>query len=227
MGKMAQRTRNSGKASSGAGMAEIAEGLATGRPFGDGDVDAVEECANAEDGPGHEGDEEDGEIVPEGLVVLVSVGGEALQIVFKEELAVKGGIAALDSDVPGQDHQQEEADSGPPEGAAEDGPFLSKPEEEADDGEREKGRDRAFGEGSGGAEEVEVEEPELLPGLVPGIPSEHADAEGCGKLHIGGGSAGEGGDAQTGSGDEGGIEMPAGAESPHVQEDEDDEEEGT
>ncbi len=80
-----------------------------------------------------------------------------------------------------------------------------------------------FGEGGGGAEEVEVEEPEFLAGLVPGIPAEHADAERRGELHVGGGPAGEADDGDAGDGDESGVEMASGAEPPHVQEDEDDE----
>ena len=106
------------------------------------------------------------------------------------------------------------------------GPLAAQAEEEQDDGEREEGRDGAFGEGGGGAEEVEVEEPELLAGLVPGVPAEHADAEGRGELHVGGGAAGEGDDGDAGDGDEGGVEVAAGAEASQVQEDEDDEEGG-
>ena len=58
-------------------------------------------------------------------------------------------------------------------------------EEEQDDAEREERRDRTFGQRRRGAEEVEVEEPELLARLVPRIPAEHADAERRGQLHVG------------------------------------------
>ena len=81
-----------------------------------------------------------------------------------------------------------------------------------------------FGEGGGRAEEVEVEEPEFLAGLVPGVPAEHADAEGCGELHVGGGATGETEDGKRRDRDEGGVEVTSGPKAPHVQEDEEDEE---
>ena len=116
-----------------------------------------------------------------------------------------------------------EQDSGEPDGAAEERPLAAQAGEEQDDGEGEEGRDGAFGEGGGGSEEVEIEEPEFFAGFVPGVPAEHADAEGRGELHVGGGSAGEGEDADAGGGDEGGVEVASGAESAHVEVDEDDE----
>ncbi len=195
-------------------------------PLGDGDFDGVDEGADGDDGPRHEADEQDDEVVAEGLVVLVAVGGEALEIVFEEEEAIEGGVALLDGDVPGQHHDEVEQDAGEPDGAAEERPLAAEAGEEKDDGEREEGGDGAFGEGGGGAEEVEVEEPEFFAGLIPGVPAEHADAEGCGELHVGGGSAGEADDGDAGDGDEGGVEVASGAESPHVEEDEDDEGEG-
>ena len=73
---------------------------------------AVDEGADGDDGPGHQADEQDGEVVPEGLMVLVAVGGEALEIVFEEEEAVEGGVASLDGDVPGQHHDEVEQDAG-------------------------------------------------------------------------------------------------------------------
>src|SRR3981081_1023629 len=159
-------------------------------------------------------------------MVLVAIGGEAFQILFEQEETVEGGVALLDGDVPGQHHDEVERDAGPPDSAAEEGPLAAETGEEQDDAEREEGRHRAFGQGSGCAKEVEVEEPELLAGLVPGVPAEHADAERGGELHVGGGSAGEGDDSHAGDGDESGVEMASGAEPPHVEEDEDDEGEG-
>ncbi len=95
-----------GEGVAGADVAEVALGVAAGLPFGDGDAGGVDQGAEAEDGPGHEGDQQDGEVVPEGLVVLVAVGGEALEIVLEEEELVEGRVAALDLDVPGQDHER-------------------------------------------------------------------------------------------------------------------------
>ena len=159
-------------------------------------------------------------------MVLVAVGGEALEVVLEKELAEEGGVAALDGDVPGQHHGEVEQDAGDPDGAAEGGPLAAQAEEEQDDAEREERGDGAFGEGGGGAEEVEVEEPELFAGFIPGIPAEHADAEGRGELHVGGGAAGEAEDGDAGDDDERGVEMAAGAESSEVEEGEQDEEAG-
>ncbi len=165
-------------------------------------------------------------VVPDGLVVLIAVGGEALQIVLEEEELVEGRVALLDGDVPGEHHHQVEQDAGEPDGAAEEGPLAAESGEEEDDAKGEEGGYGAFGEGGGGSEEVEVEEPEFFAGLVPGVPAQHADAEGSGELHVGGGSAGEADDGDAGGGDEGGVEVASGAEAPHVEEDEDDEDEG-
>ena len=215
-----------GEGVAGAGVAEVAGGVVTDLPLGDGDFDGVDEGADGHDGPGHEADEQDGEVEEEWLMVLVAIGGEALEIVFEEEEAVEGGVALLDGDVPGQNHDEVENDAGHPDGAAEEGPLAAQTGEEQDDAEREEGSYGAFGEGGGGTEEVEVEEPELFAGFVPGVPAEHADAEGRCELHVGGGSAGEADDGDAGDGDERGVEMASGAEAPHVEEDKDDESEG-
>ncbi len=132
----------------------------------------------------------------------------------------------MDGDVPGEDHREVKKDAGEPDGAAEERPLATEAGEEKDDGQGQEGCDGAFGEGGCGSEEVEVEEPELFAGLVPGVPAQHADAEGRGELHVGGGSAGEGDDADAGGGDEGGVEVASGAETPHVEENKDDEGEG-
>jgi len=115
-------------------VAEVAAGVVADLPLGDGDLGGINNGADGHDGPGHEADEEDGEVIPEGLMVLEAVGGEALEIVFEEEETVEGGVAALDFDVPGQDHDQEEQDSGPPDCPAEERPFTAKACEENDDG---------------------------------------------------------------------------------------------
>ena len=184
-----------------ASVAEVAAGVVPDFPLGYGDLDGVNEGADGHDGPGHEADEKDDEVVPGGLVVLEAIGGEALEIVFEEEEAVEGGVAALDLDVPGEDHDEEESDAGPPNGSSEERPLAAESGEEKDDGEREERGNGAFGEGCGGSEEVKVEEPEFLAGFVPGVPAEHADAEGRSELHVGGGSAGEADDGDAGDRD--------------------------
>ena len=195
-GKERPEDEELGEGVAGAGVAEIAAGVVADLPLGDGDFDGVDQRADGDDCPGHEADEQDDEVVQEGLVVLVAVGGEALQIVFEEEEPVEGRVALLDGDVPGQHHDEVEHDAGPPDGAAQQRPLAAEAGEEKDDGEREERSDGAFGECGCGAEEVEVEEPEFLAGLVPGVPAEHADAEGRGELHVGRGSAGEADDGR-------------------------------
>src|SRR4051794_40166698 len=110
-------------------------------------------------------------------MVLEVVAGEALEVVFPEKFAEEGGVAALHGDVPGQHHRKIEQDAGNPDGAAEDRPLAAQADKEQDDAKREEGSDGALGECRGGAEEVEIEEPEFLAGLIPGVPAKHADAE--------------------------------------------------
>ena len=169
-----------GEGVAGAGVAEVTLGIVADLPLGDGDLDGVDEGADGDDCPRHESEQKNAEVVPEGLVMLVAVGGEALQIVLEEEKLVEGGIASLDGDVPGEDHYEVKNDAGEPDGAAEERPLAAETGEEKDDDEGEEGGNGAFGEGGCGSEEVEVEEPELFAGLVPGVPTEHADTEGSG-----------------------------------------------
>ncbi len=190
--------------------------LMTDLPLGDGDVDGIDQGADGEDGPRHEAEEKDGEVIPEGLMVLVAIGGEALEVVLEEEEAVEGRILELDGDVPGKDHREVKEDSGQPDGSAEEGPFAAKSGEEKDDAEGKEGSNWAFGERGGCSEEIEVEEPELFAGFIPGVPAKHTDAEGSGQLHVGGGSASKGEDGHRGDGDEGGVEMASRPETPHM-----------
>ena len=169
-----------GEGVAGAGVAEVTLGIVADLPLGDGDLDGVDEGADGDDGPRHESEQKNAEVVPEGLVMLVAVGGEALEIVLEEEKLVEGGIASLDGDVPGEDHYEVKNDAGEPDGAAEERPLAAETGEEKDDDEGKEGGNGAFGEGGCGSEEVEVEEPELFAGLVPGVPTEHADTEGSG-----------------------------------------------
>ena len=76
-----------------AGVAEVAAGVVADLPLGDGDFDGVDEGADGDDGPWNKADEQDDEVVEEGLVVLEAVGGEAFEIVLEEEEAIEGGVA--------------------------------------------------------------------------------------------------------------------------------------
>ena len=60
------------------------------------------------------------EVVPEGLLVLVAVGGKAFQIVFEKELAEEGGVLVLHGNEPGQHHGEVEHHARPPERAPKD-----------------------------------------------------------------------------------------------------------
>ena len=102
-----------------AGVAKVAAGVVADLPLGNGDFDGVDEGSDGDDGPRHQADEKNNDVEEKGLVVLVAVGGEALQIVLEEEELIEGGVASLDGDVPGQHHDQVKRDSGPPDGATE------------------------------------------------------------------------------------------------------------
>ena len=169
-----------GEGVAGAGVAEVGHGLAANFPLGEGDADGVDEGAEGKGCPGKEAEDEDDEVVVDGLMMLEAVGGEALQIVLKEEDCLrKVGLRRWTAMYQGQDHYEEEGDTGPPNGAAEECPLAAEGGEEEDDEERQEGCDGALGESGGGTEEVEIEEPELFAGFIPGVPAEHADAEGA------------------------------------------------
>src|SRR6201999_2791999 len=96
-----------------------------------------------------------GEIKVKGLMVLEAVSGEAIEIAFEKEETVEGRVALLDGDVPGQQYDEEECDSGPPDGASQKRPLAAKAGEEKDDAEGEERSYGAFGERGWGAGEVE------------------------------------------------------------------------
>src|SRR5580658_9459847 len=121
--------------------------------------------------------------------MLVAVAGEALDVVLEKEEAEEVRIAPLNRDVPGQHHQQEEPEAGEPDGAADGGPLAAQAKEQHDGAEHQEDGDGALGEGGGRAEEVEVEEPKLFAGLIPGIPTEQTYRQGRGELHVRGGAA--------------------------------------
>jgi hypothetical protein len=158
-------------------------------PLGDRSLNTVDEGAHGEDGPGHEREQDDDEVIPDGLLVLVAIGGEALEVVLEKELAEEGGILVLNGDEPGQHDGEVEEDAGPPERAPDDGPLAAQRGEGQEDEQGHEGRDRSLGERGDAGKEVDIEEPEFGVGFVPGIPAEQADAEGCGHLHVVGGAA--------------------------------------
>lgn len=61
-------------------------------------------------GPGKEGDQNDGEVIPEGLDVLEFGSKEALEIVFDDENAEEVGIAMGAENVPGKSSEAEGGD---------------------------------------------------------------------------------------------------------------------
>ncbi len=66
----------------------------------------------------------------------------------------------------------------------------------------------------------------MLSGFIPGVPAEHADAEGRGKLHVSGCASGEADDSGAGGGDEGGVKLASASEAADVEVNEGDEDEG-
>ena len=80
---------------------------------GDGIGEAVEEP----DGPGKRGDEGDGKVVPEGLVMAVEIGAEAGEVVLEEEDAEELRGAELDEHVPGCGDGEKDGEAQRVEGA--------------------------------------------------------------------------------------------------------------
>ena len=158
--------------------------------------------------------------------MLESIGGEALEVVFEKEDAEEGGVAPLDRNEPWQHHREIEHDAGPPQAAAEQGPLAAQAGEDADNHERHHGGDGALGQRRGAYKEVNIEEPELAVGFVPRVPAEHADAEGRGQLHVGGGAARKAENRGAGGGDQRRVQLPSVAEAPDVQVDEHHQHEG-
>ena len=62
---------------------------------------AVGEAVEEPDGPGNGGDQGDGKVVPEGLLVAVEVGAKAGEIVLEEEDAEELRGVELDKPIPG------------------------------------------------------------------------------------------------------------------------------
>ena len=202
-----------------AGAVDLCRNLAgvAKTPLGDGSLNAIPERAQGNHGPGHERQQDDDEVIPERLLVLVAIGGESAQVLVEEEFAEEGGVLVLDGDEPGQNDGEVEQHAGPPERSAHDGPLLAQRGKGADDDGGQKRRHRALGQCGHAGKEVNIEEPELGVGLIPGVPAEEADGKRRGHLHIGGCAARKADDAGAGDGDERGVEVSAGPESSHVQ----------
>ena len=142
------------------------------------------------------------------------------EVVLEKEFAEEGGVLVLHGDEPRQhDGEVERARPATRTSAAE----WTTPAQESEcsnDDDGQERRHRTFGQRGHAGKEVDIEEPELGVGFVPGIPAEQADGEGRGHLHVGGGAARKADDAGAGHGDERRVEVAAGAESSHVQVDE-------
>ncbi len=214
-----------GKGIAPAGMADVMVFGEARPPLRNRLLDRVHQRAHGDDRPGHQREQHDGDVVPNGLLMHVAVGGEAFQVVFQEKDAQKIRITPLYRDIPGQHHGEIEKHPGDPDRAAKQGP-LPPQSGKGENDEQGHGRSHgAFGQRGHADEEIEVEEPELLVRLIPGIPAEHADAEGRGHLHIGGGAAGEADDAGARGGNQRGIQLAPGPEAAEVQIDQRDQDE--
>ncbi len=200
-----------------AAMADVMVLGMAGPPFGDRLLNRLDQSAHGDHRPGHQRKQHDGEVVPQRLLMHVAVGGEPFEVVFEEKDAQEIGIAPLYRDIPGQHHREVEKHPGDPDRAPQQGPLPPQRGEAEDDAACHDGSYGTFGERGNADEKVEVEEPEFLVGLIPGIPAEHADAEGRRHLHIGRCAAGKADDAGARSGNQSGIQLASRAEAAHMQ----------
>ena len=140
--------------------AELTRGCRLCAQGGEGIGESVDEP----DGPGKRGDESDGDVVPEGLLVAIEVGAEAGEIVLEEEDAEELRRAELDEHIPGSGDGEEDGESDGIEGADE-GARVSLGGAEGDKDERGKGgRNGSLGEHGKGVEGVKEHEPEAAGG---------------------------------------------------------------
>ena len=225
IGKQRPQHQKLGKGIAPAGMADVVVLGEPRPPLRDRLLNRLRQRAHGDHRPGHKREQQDGEVVPQGLLVHVAVGGEAFQVVFQEKDAQEIGIAPLHRDIPGQHHGEIEKHPGNPDRAAQQRPFPPQCGEAEDDAPGHNRSHRTFGQRGYADEEIEVEEPEFLVRLIPGVPAEHADAEGRGQLHIGRGSAGEADDAGAGGSNQCGIQLASGPEAAQVQIDQRDQDE--
>jgi hypothetical protein len=123
----------------------------------------------------------------------------------------------LHGNKPGQHHGEIKQNSGPPQRAEYDAPLLAQEGKRENDEHRKKRRDGPLGQRGEAGEKVNVVEPELGAGFIPGVPAEQTDGQRGGHLHICGRAARESHDAGTRHRDQRRIQMPSGPESPHVQ----------
>jgi len=75
---------------------------------------------------GHHGQDDNRQVVIEGLHVLIEVGGKSARCCVRGRNSRKNvGLVMLDGDEPGQDHGETRAQCRAPEGAIEDGPLAA------------------------------------------------------------------------------------------------------
>ena len=98
--------------------------------------------------------------------------------------------------------------------------ILAKQGECGNDERGQERRHRALGQRGETGEKVNVVEPELGAGFVPGIPAQQTDGQRGGHLHIGRSAAREPHNAGAGHRDQRRIQVPARPESSHMQVDE-------
>ena len=144
-------------------------------PFRHRSLDAIDERPHRNHRPWHQRQQDDHEVVPEGLLVLVAIGGKPLQVVFPEELPEEGRILMLHGDEPGQHDGEVKRHAGPPERALHDRPLAPQGGKSDDDDDGQERRDRPFGQRRHAGKEINIEEPELRVGLVPGVPAQQPD----------------------------------------------------
>ena len=125
------------------------------RGFPERVADAICHRPEQEKSPRNEGDEDDGDVKPEGLDVLEFGSEEALEIVFDDEDAKEIGIAAGAENVPGKSGEAEAGDGDGMKTAEGVAPAFGEdgPEQNSAAGENDRGR--TFCENGEAEEEAE------------------------------------------------------------------------
>ena len=107
-------------------------------PFGDRGLDPVNQGPEGNHRPRHDSQNDNHNVIPEGVWVLVAVGGETGDILLHEEFVEEGGVGPLHGDKPGQHDGEIEEHAGPPERASDNRPLAAQGREctHDDDGQK-------------------------------------------------------------------------------------------
>ena len=134
---------------------------------------------NCEDSPRHGRQQENRNVIPEWLRVLVEIGAEALEIVLKKENAEELRNAVLHRQVPRQGYREEQDKPGNGNAAEKNFSVATQRRICAYHQHGQRGRHRAFGQSAHPEQRVKQHQPDFLAGLAPGPPAHHGQANGA------------------------------------------------